>query len=74
MNIGFLIVEQERQEAVERAMRRYRAQQAIEKRRTGLGHGARRISREEATALVAKKNRLGALRLIHGMLGGRVVR
>lgn len=85
MNIGWHIVEQERQEAVERAMARYRAQKAREQRRvlaeerqaargTGLGRGARRISREEAVALIARKNRRGAARLLHGLLGGRIVR
>ena len=78
MNLGYFIVQQE---AAERAMRAYRAKQAAREQRrtgntpaTGLGRGTRRISREEAAAIVAKKNPRGALRLIHSLLGGRTVR
>ena len=86
MSIGFLIVEQERQEAVERAMARYRAQKAREQRRvlaekrqaargTGLGRGARRISKEEAVQLLIDRgHRRGAARLLHSLTGGRTVR
>ena len=82
MNLGEFIVHQERQEAYERAMRRYRAEQAREHRRvsacrrsTGLGRGARRISKEEAVQmLIDRGNRRGAARLLHSLTGGRTVR
>lgn len=82
MSIGFEIL---RQEAVERAMARYRAQQAARarqaerkavptERRPVLGHGARRISKEEAVAMIAKKHPRSALRLLAEHFGGRTKR
>ena len=63
MNLGTFI-EMERQEAVERAMANYRANQGVrERRRTGLW---RTISREEALNTIAKKNPRAALKLLHG--------
>ena len=76
MNIGWHIVEQERQEAVERAMARYRSRQA-ERRSVGPRHmtGGRKISKEEAVQmLIARGHRRGAARLLHSLLGGRTVR
>ena len=69
MSIGFQIVQQE---AVERAMARYRANQAVREQRpaTGLGHGARRISREEAVAKIAKTHPRSAWKLLAGYLNG----
>ena len=76
MSIGHAIL---RQEAYERAMANYRAKQAAreqrrtvpaEKRRPALGRGARRISKEEAVAMIAKKNPRGALRLLAEHFGG----
>jgi hypothetical protein len=73
LGLGFRIIELERQEAVDRAMARYRSQQAREQRRTtsrgnaGLGRGARRISRQEAIALLMKRGHVrGALKLQNG--------
>ena len=80
MNLGFVIDQMERQEAVERAMARYRAQQARETRRsttggnTGLGRGARRISKEEAIAKIAKTHPRSAWKLLQAHFGGRTVR
>jgi hypothetical protein len=81
MNLGFFI-EQERHEAYERAMSRYKAEQAREKRRvsagqrsTGLGRGARRISKDEAVQmLISRGHRRRAARLLHSLTGGRTVR
>jgi hypothetical protein len=87
MNLG-IASEIIRQEAVERAMARYRASQAVERARqargeqrritprgsTGLGHGTRRISREEAVAKIAKTHPRSAWRLLQGYFGGRTVR
>jgi hypothetical protein len=69
VNIGWFI-EQERHEAYERAMARYRASQAREQRLGAPGRGARRLSREEAVALIAKKSPRGALKLLAGYLTG----
>ena len=81
MNLGTFIVEQERQEAVERALARYKAEQSREQRRVlagkrsaGLGRGARRISREEALAKIAKTHPRSAWKLLQGYFGARVVR
>jgi hypothetical protein len=70
--LGFRIVEQEREEAYERAMSRYRAEKAQEQRRAtslgGMGRGARRISRQEAIALLLKRGHIrGALKLQNGI-------
>jgi hypothetical protein len=59
--LGARIIELERQEAVERAMARYRAEKAREQRSvttrgpSSLGRGARRISKAEAIALLIKR-------------------
>ena len=77
MNIGWHIVEQERQEAVERAMARYRARLAGEQRGTtrGTASGGRKLSKEETVQiLIARGHRRGAARLLHSLLGGRTVR
>lgn len=87
MSIGSEII---RQEAAERAMARYRARKAAEERRkaaeqrraavreqrpaTGLGRGARRISREEAVAMIAQKHPRSALKLLAEHFGGRTKR
>jgi hypothetical protein len=69
MNLGFHIVQQE---AAERAMAAYRAKQAVREQRpaTCLGRGARRLSREEAVEIIARKNPRAALKLLAGYLGG----
>jgi hypothetical protein len=80
MNIGWHIVEQERQEAAERAMSRYQANKAREQRRftprgtSGLGRGTRRISKEEAIAKIAKTHPRSALKLLQQHFGGRTNR
>jgi hypothetical protein len=81
MNIGYFLVEQEiADKAVERAMAAHRARKAREQRRvtsrgnTGLGRGARRISREEAIAKIAKTHPRSALKLLNQHFGGRTVR
>jgi hypothetical protein len=67
MNLGF-IVEQERQEAVERAMSRYRAIQ----RRTAAGRVTRGLSREEALNRIAKTHPRSAWKILNGYgLGNR---
>jgi hypothetical protein len=75
--LGARIIELERQEAYERAMSRYRAQQAREQIRstsrgsTSLGRGARRISRQEAIALLKQRGHIrGAMKLAN-MSGSR---
>jgi hypothetical protein len=76
MNLGlaFRIVELERQEAYERALSRYRAEKAREQRSvttrgpSSLGRGARRISRQEAIALLLKRGHVrGAWKLQNGV-------
>ncbi len=79
MSIGFQIVQQE---AAERAMARYRARKAREARERAVrpsvsqpttpnsGHGARKLSREEALQLIAKKSPRGAWKLLAGYLNG----
>ena len=89
MSLGSFIVEQEeRQKAYERAMARYHARKAREARErakggesgrrestpTTLGRGARRLSREEAIAMIAKKHPRTALKLLHEHFGGRTHR
>jgi hypothetical protein len=81
LGLGFAIVELERQEAVDRAMARYRAQKAQKERRVTAsprnaapGRGLRSISKEEAIALIAKKHPRSALKLLHQHFGGRAVR
>jgi hypothetical protein len=80
MNIGFAIVDQERQEAYERAMSRFRAHQARDTRRGTTrgasvpGRGLRRISKEEAIAKIAKTHPRSALKLLHEHFGGRARR
>jgi hypothetical protein len=71
--LGFQIIERERQEAVDRAMVRYRAEKAREKaRRSGLGRGTRTMSREAALNRIAKTHPLSALKILNGYrLGGR---
>jgi hypothetical protein len=74
LGLGFAIVELERQEAVDRAMARYRAEKAREQRRrtttranTGLGRGARRITKAQAIELLKARGHIrGALRLANG--------
>lgn len=83
MNLG-IANEIIRQEAVERAMARYRANQAREQRlqaareRRGVGPrpvAGRKISKEEAVQLLIDRgHRRGAARLLHSLLGGRTVR
>jgi hypothetical protein len=76
MNLGTSVgyfIEAERADALERAMRRFRADKAREAReallvstpraKTGLGRGARRITKAEAIALIAKRNPRGAFKL-----------
>jgi hypothetical protein len=74
--LGARIIEMERQEAVERAMARYRADQARKQRRgaarsttrakTGLGRGARTLSREEALAKIGQVSPRAALKILAG--------
>lgn len=82
MSIGF---ETLRLEAAERAMAAYRARKAREAREGAArpsvsqrgpvpGHGTRRISREEALQIIAKKSPHAALRLLSGYLAGRPTR
>ena len=71
MKLG-LFIEAERAEALERAMRRYRARQARERRKAVSVRGARRLTRTEALNMIAEKNPRSALKLLNGMgLGGR---
>jgi hypothetical protein len=74
VNIGTFI-EMERHEASERAMARYYEQQRIKAARerrtsttsTGLRPGARRISKQEAIALLMKRGQVrGAMKLANG--------
>ena len=69
--IGFEIV---RQEAVERAMARYREQErrkAARERRTTTG-GGRQLTREDALNRIAKTHPRSALKILNGYrLGGR---
>jgi hypothetical protein len=79
MSIGLDII---RQEAYERATTRYRAQKAAREQRkavpaqrgTNLGNGTRRISKEEAVAMIAKKHPRSALKLLAEHFGGRTKR
>jgi hypothetical protein len=77
MNIGYYIVEQE---IADKAVAAHRARQAREQRRTttrgnrGLGHGARRISKEEAISMIAKRHPRSAWKLLQQNFGGRAVR
>jgi hypothetical protein len=65
--LGARIIELERQETVDRAMARYRAEKAREQvYRSGLGRGTRTMSREEAVAKIAKKSPRAALKLLAG--------
>ena len=73
MDIGWHLVELERQEAVERAMATFRKRNAVrEQRRTSLGRGSRRISRQEALNRIAATHPRSALKLFNSYgLGGR---
>ena len=84
MNLG-IANEIIRQEAYERAMSRFRSDQARKRaleaarvrRSVGPQHvtGGRKISKEEAVRmLIARGHRRGAARLLHSLLGGRTVR
>jgi len=70
--LGARIIEMERQEAVDRAMARYRADQARKQRRgttrakTGLGRGGRTLSREEALAKIGQVSPRAALKILAG--------
>jgi hypothetical protein len=63
--LGARIIELERQEAVERAMARYRAEKPREQRRSPARAraGWRSITRDEAIAIIGKRSPRGAFKL-----------